>query len=236
MSALTSKTQVCNLALAEIGAARISNLDTDTSAQAVACRLHFDHVRNSLLRAHPWNFATRAVALSASATAPVNSVEFDTAWALPGDMVRLIRIQGTDRDVPVSRFEIQGRYLHTRSLTTCVLVYVSNAVPVNEWDDLFVDALRYKLASEIAPDLAQSPQMADAALQKFKALALRDAQSIDAREVASGENRTPRQQAAGSGLVQARAAHATTVISVDSGAAALVYVPDLDAIVEEDLP
>lgn len=204
MSALTSKTAVANLALAEIGAKRISDLEADSSPEAVACRLHFDHVRNVLLRSHPWSFAKLTVALSQSATDPVASTEWDAAWTLPGDMLRLIRVVGPDADLPRTRFEIAGNFLHTRDLDTCTIVYVSDSIPVTRWDDLFVDAMRYKLASEIAEDVTQNPQKADAALQKYKAMALPDAARVDAQTEASGENRTPAMQSAQSGLVQAR--------------------------------
>lgn len=200
----TSETEIANLALSEIGARRIASIDSDTSAEAVACRTHFDHCRDTLLRRHPFSFANRAVALSASATAPVASVEWDTAWVLPGDLVRLIRVVGQDMDLPEQRFEIHGRYLHTLNLSSLTIVYVTNDVPVNEWDSLFVDAMRFKLAASIAGEIAVSPEAGARALTALEQLALPDAARVDAQEVASGENRTPRRVAARSGLVRAR--------------------------------
>lgn len=208
MSAFSTTTQVANLALAELGVQRLNDLEADTSPQAVACRLHFDHVRNTLLRMHPWSFARKTAALSASATVPVASAEWDAAWALPGDMVRLIRVVGPSADLPRTRYEIAGQFLHTRGLDSLTLVYVSNDVPVPYWDDLFVDAFRYKLAAEIAEDLTQNPQKSAEALQKYKAMALPDAARVDAQAEASGENRTAAMQAAQSGLVQSRFASA----------------------------
>ena len=41
---LSSKTDICNLALAELGARRITSYDADTTVEANACRLHLDHV------------------------------------------------------------------------------------------------------------------------------------------------------------------------------------------------
>lgn len=204
MSAFTSETELANLALAEIGAKRITNLDTDTSAEAVTCRQHFAHVRNTLLRSHPWSFAKKTLALSQSATAPVASAEWDAAWALPGDMVRLIRVVGPSADLPLDRFEIAGQFLHTRGQSTITIVYVTHSSPVNEWDDLFVDALRFKLASEIAGTLTGNPQAGNDALTKYKNMALPDAARVDAQGDASGENRTAYTVAAQSGLVQAR--------------------------------
>lgn len=216
MSAFSTETQIANLALAEIGAARISALDSDTTAEAVACRQHFDHCRNVLLRLHPWNFAEKTAALSASSTAPVASAEWDTAWQLPGDLIRLIRVVGVSADIPKTRFDKHGEFLHTKNEDTLTIVYVTNDVPVPQWDDLFVDAMRYKLAAAIAEDLTQSPAKAEAALQKFKAMALPDAARIDAQEDASGENRSPMIQASQSGLVQSRYARGSTNYTISN--------------------
>lgn len=204
MSAFASPTDVANLALAEIGAKRIQDLESDSSTEAVACRLHFEHCRNTLLRRHPWSFAEKSQELTQDANPPANDAEWDAAWILPVDFIRLIRIPGDGPNAPRDRFGLSGKRLLTRGLDEVHLVYITNETPVPEWDDLFVDALRFKLASEIAEDLTGSPQRADSALTKLEQLALPDAALADAQEVASGENRTPAMQAAQSALVQSR--------------------------------
>ena len=130
--------------------------------------------------------------------------EWDAAWTLPTDMVRLIRIISGDVCNPVRSFAIEGRHLLTGLLTEVSIAYVSNAVAVSDWDSLFVDAVTYKLAAAICQDVAQNPTLQASCLQKLESLALPAAQTADAREVLSGENFGPRELASQSGLVRSR--------------------------------
>jgi hypothetical protein len=201
-SMITSETEVCNLALSFLGARRINNIESDQTTEAKSCRLLFHLVRDTLLRLHQWSFATGRVALSRVALDP--SSEWTAAWQLPGDFIRLIRIVGDSPANPVRGFALEGRQLLTRGGLPTRIVYVANSVPVAQWDPLFLDAMRLRLAAEIAQDVAQSPELAAGALAQFTRLALPAAQTADAREVLSGENMGPAAIASMSSLVQAR--------------------------------
>ncbi len=200
---LTSKTDICNLALAELGARRITSYDADTTVEANACRLHLDHVVDTLLERHQWSFATARRTLPALAATPTS--EWTKYWQLPGDCVRLIRISTGDTENPVRDFAIEGRRILTRGGgDSLLIVYVTNARTVPEWIPLFSDAVVYKLAARIAGDVTQNPALADGCLQKLESLALPAAQTADARESLSGENFGARHLASMSGLVAAR--------------------------------
>jgi hypothetical protein len=54
--------ELCNVALAHLGEARISGL-TDNAATARACAMHYEPVLKEVLRSHRWNFAVRRVAV-----------------------------------------------------------------------------------------------------------------------------------------------------------------------------
>lgn len=55
---MSSEIEVCNIALAQIGVLSINSLD-EASRAAQLCKLHYPVLRDSLLRATTWNFATR---------------------------------------------------------------------------------------------------------------------------------------------------------------------------------
>jgi len=57
------ETALCNMALGRIGAAQLTDLDTDSSAEATQCNLHLDATRDALLRSHSWRFASLWVEL-----------------------------------------------------------------------------------------------------------------------------------------------------------------------------
>ena len=52
-------TDICNIALSRLGQAAINDIE-EHSRDAIACRAHFESVRDSLLRSHAWGFATGA--------------------------------------------------------------------------------------------------------------------------------------------------------------------------------
>lgn len=61
---MTSAIDVCNNALANIGArSSIASL-TENSPESRACALQYDTVRTQLLRAAPWNFARKFITMS----------------------------------------------------------------------------------------------------------------------------------------------------------------------------
>lgn len=202
---ITTETDVANIALAEIGGRQLTDLETDTSEEAKTCRQWFALIRDGLLSAYQWNFATTRADLTA-ATDP--DTEWTSAWTLPDDHVRLIRIVGLNVDNPLREFALEGNTLLVNGLDsatdTLSIVYVSNAVAVTDWDALFIEALVYKLAAKIAPRIAQNDSLATNLLTKFQQLALPAATNKDAREVASGEGMSPQRLISQSPLCQAR--------------------------------
>ncbi len=203
---LSSKTDICNLALAKLGARRISSYEADSTVEAKACRLQLDHVIGTLLERHQWNFATVRASLPRLASAPEDG-EWTEVWQLPGDCVRLIRISSGDVVNPLRSYAMEGRRLLTRGGGDAALlpvVYITDARPVTEWSPLFTDAVVYRLAAEIAGDVTQNPTLADTCLRKLESLALPAAQTADARQALSGENFGAREMAGISGLVAAR--------------------------------
>lgn len=198
----TNPTDIANLALSAIGARRIGNIDAEDSPEAAACRLHYSLVRDSLLREYQWNHSTARAALSQRSTPP--PAEWDSACQLPSDCVRFIRISGTSQHTPHREFSIEGRTLLTKGLETVEIVYITNSTPVPHWDPLFTKALSLSLAAEIGNDIKSSAAESQAALNKFRNLALRSATNVDAKEVKSGENFGSRQMMQNSSLNRLR--------------------------------
>lgn len=208
---IASQTDLCNLALAELGARRITSFESDTTVEAKACRLHLSQVRDSLLETHQWDFATHRSALAKLPPNPADT-EYSECWQLPNDFIRLIRISGNSALNSVQTFAREGQTLLTRHISSATLpiVYIRSSVDVNLWPALFVDAVAYKLAARIAGDVTQNPALANDALQKLQTLALPAAQTSDARQTLSGENFGPFHMLAQSPLVAARLNHSSS--------------------------
>lgn len=62
---MLSPTEICNMALSHLGHGKdISDVETDTGAEAKACRIFYPTVRNKTLAAHDWQFARQQEALA----------------------------------------------------------------------------------------------------------------------------------------------------------------------------
>lgn len=176
-------TQLCNLALSRIGARRLSAYESDTSVEGTSCRLHYELARDSLLRRHQWDFAKDAKTLT-KLPATV-SPKYPASWQLPADCVRIIGASVGGKNI--TDFARQGRILLTDAYESIDLEFVSNAVPLSQWDSLFSEALALCLAKKICEDIAQNPQKMAEISGELEALALPTAQTADAREANSGE-------------------------------------------------
>jgi hypothetical protein len=198
----TSPTDIANLALSEIGSRLIASLETENSEEARVCRLHYPQCRDALLRQHQWSFATARADLSKLDAAPLS--DWDSAWQLPADCLRNIRISSGSPTTSSREFAVEGRSILTRGMDAVSLVYVTNAAAVPDWDSLFVEAMSYLLASKIAGPITQSPSIATDMLQKFRSMTLPAAETADASESQAGEVAEYRRRIARSALCNSR--------------------------------
>lgn len=167
-----SKAQICNLALAHIKQTKttISNLDTDTGNVATLCRIHYDVARQFVLADHPWNFATKRVALTDIGSPPSDWVY---RYDYPSDCLKFREIQRlskTDAPIPFTvEAEDDGSGLS-------VLTDMASAVGIYTWDvtntalfsPQFASSLSWYLASELAPALSGSETVQQAALTVYR--------------------------------------------------------------------
>lgn len=178
MAAGDSIVGICNLALVQgLGQDPISAL-TDNRKAAILCNLNYDQVRRAVLRGHIWNFAVKRAQLSASATAP--AFGFANAFSLPADYLRLVPAVGEDSNQ--EKWKIEGQYLLSDDDGAMDLIYIYDCQDPALFDPLFVQALAYALAAELAIPLTQ-----DKALRSSMEN-LRNDRLASARTVSSQDN------------------------------------------------
>jgi len=154
--AAASEVQICNLALSHLGAAAISSR-TENSAESIACNLHYDSCRDSVLRDYPWNFAAKRVALAELTDTPPAGWSY--MYSLPADCLLAREIINTLSNDPI-KFVIESNPGGTaRVLLTnqdqAVLLYTASVGEVTMFDPLFVEALSWKLASMVCMPLTR---------------------------------------------------------------------------------
>lgn len=82
---------LCSRALVRLGANPITSFNDGTAESEIAGAL-FAPIRDALLSAYPWTFATGQVALTKLATDPV--ADYQNAFQLPNDFLRAISAGG----------------------------------------------------------------------------------------------------------------------------------------------
>lgn len=180
-----TEVDVVNIALRRIGAKPVTALDDTTPNGAIAADV-YPTERDSLLRAHTWNFAVARASLTKSDTAP--TFEYANAFLLPADFLRVIAVYDNDAGDGAVRYRLET--LEISDVFTQVIACDADSVwlkYVRQMDttDLmtaqFRNLLALRCARVFAIAIANSNtlvQLIDAEIQ----VAQREAKSIDGME------------------------------------------------------
>lgn len=171
---MASDVDICNSALNMIGASNIISLTEDSRAARV-CNQRYTSVRDAVFRAHPWNCLIKRAEIAADATAP--AFEFEYQHTLPNDpyCLRVLRPQDTD-----TVFRVEGRKVLTNT-TPFKFIFVSRVTDPNEYDQLLIEALAARLASDISYALVNSAVLTQTLSAMYDAK-LSEARFVDATE------------------------------------------------------
>lgn len=161
----SSKTDIYNMALTMLGAARVTS-PTDNSKNARVISDVYDMLRLSELRKTPhWNFAIKETQLAASATTPL----FDMAYSypLPNDFVALIppydKSNYSDRD-----WVVQGSQIFTDYSSPLNIRYVADISDTGLFDPLFCVMFAAKIAETVCDSITQSNSKIQIANERYK--------------------------------------------------------------------
>jgi len=152
-------TQICNLALAKLGATPITNL-TATEPNAEHCRTHYEVTRQQLLRMAPWSFAIRRLSV-ASLTAPIYG-PWDYAYQVPDQCIQVLDVNDVDpwtsQEPP---FAMEGNTILSND-DECKVRYIVDADDPNDYPPDFVEAFALLLAGRMAGSLTNDPNLGQA--------------------------------------------------------------------------
>jgi hypothetical protein len=170
-----SSINLSSRALLKVGAHTIASFDEGTVEAEVAASL-YPTVRDGLLSAHPWNFATVQVNLPELASSPV--ADFTNAFQLPSDCIRVLSAGTSGRGQGI-RYRIVKRELHADAAEV-VLTYIARPDEM-DFPPFFDLALIAQLAAEFCIPLTDSTTRWEG-LQRVADVELRRAKLIDAQE------------------------------------------------------
>ncbi|NFV80796.1 hypothetical protein [Magnetospirillum aberrantis] len=146
---------LCSRALLKIGAATIASFEEGSAEAEVAANL-YPSIRDALLSAHPWNFATGQISLPQLVTAPV--ADYAYAYQLPADFLRALSAGIGGRGFGVS-YRIAENRLHA-DVDNLVLTYVFRPEEVS-FPPFFDQSLIARLAAEFCIPLTESTTRAE---------------------------------------------------------------------------
>ncbi|NJO36283.1 MAG: hypothetical protein HC871_00140 [Rhizobiales bacterium] len=170
-----SDVQLCSAALVKLGAEGISSFGDGTAEADVAGTL-YEIVRDGLLGAHPWSFATAHAELVLAASAPLT--DFDYAFDLPGDFINALSA-GDDCRGRGAVYQIVGREVHS-NYEELTLTYIKRPDEA-DFPTYFVSALVNRLAAEFCLPLTENASRSEL-LFKLADTELKLAKLIDSKQ------------------------------------------------------
>lgn len=170
---------LCSRALIRIGAAPISSFEEGSAESEVAGAL-YGPVRDGLLSAYPWSFATGQVALPRLAESP--AADYAYGFTLPDDFLRAISAGNGGRGRGL-RYRIARGVLQANA-EDVMLTYIFRP---NEsgFPPFFDAALMARLAAELCIPVTENTSRAEA-LYRLADLEYQRARQIDAQQDSPG--------------------------------------------------
>lgn len=180
-----NKTEICNLALSYLAKGRITDIDEETET-ARQCKIHYDHCRRRLLKAHTWGFAKRTVQLALTTE---QVPHYDYVYAYPAKCldVHLVfdELNACEMEEERYDYEISATAAHKRAILTNIenacCRYTYDIEDTDMFSDEFVEALARLMAANMAPTLTGNSEYVNINYQMMQA-AVSEAKLESARE------------------------------------------------------
>lgn len=174
-----SSIALCSRALLKLGGGTIASFDEGTAEAEIAANL-YPSVRDAILSAHPWSFATAQQRLPALMIEPV--ADFASAFQLPANFLRALSAGGGSSGQGLE-YRIAEKRLHTNA-DEVILTYIFRP---NELDfpPFFDQALIARLAAEFCIPLTESTSRSES-LYRLADQELQRAKTVDAQQETPG--------------------------------------------------
>lgn len=166
---MANKLDIYNWALIRIGEQTIED-ENERSASAELLRYIYDLTRQSLMRSYPWNFCQDTAELTQ--IADEEPPDYLYVYQLPSDCLFPTKLVAQNTDV-VSEWDYeQMRYIGENdeweirrdnklysNVSGLIIKYTVDHKDESKWDELFVDAMAWRLASEIAMQITKNEEV-----------------------------------------------------------------------------
>lgn len=186
---VSSKVEICNLALARIELNSISSYEDDNSAQAQFCRMSYEQSKSSLLGQYNWTFAISRAKLKELENENDDFNEYEHKYSLPSDFLRLVMVYNESNHPVIhfmnykAPFVMEGRHIYT-DVENAKIKYIRDVDDVSEFSPLFIDCLILDLAVRLTRLFNSSTTMLQQLLSEFT-LMIEKAKITDCQQTTS---------------------------------------------------
>ena len=177
---MASQIEICNIALGYLGAEPILSIGPETKSGRL-CGLAWDIVRDEMLACHAWNFAIRRAALAVLAATP--EFDFDYAYALPVDCLRVLVAKSEEREV---QWVIEEGVLLS-NFEDIEIKYISRITATGRYSSGFVSAMCARMAAQMALAMDGGNDGRFKTMMQVFDMQLSQAKLLDAKEYATTE-------------------------------------------------
>lgn len=150
------------MALALIAGDSIMDL-VDEVESARKANAMYTIIRDEVLRAHPWAFATKRATLAKLASVP--DFDYSYQYQLPNDCLRVMVV--SDGETDFEEYEIEGRKI----LTDEDPIYIKYTAVITDegmFDACFTSAFATRLAASLAFPIANATSLAAELMKIYK--------------------------------------------------------------------
>ncbi len=168
LETVVSEVGICNLALSHLGKPSITSL-TEGTKEAVLCNAAYEFARRLVLVRSPWTFARRTQVLAQLVTNDQSDV-WGFAYDMPDSALKLHRLVAPGERVnwntsPYDQY-IEAGVIFT-NLPDAKAAFIFDNKDVLSWSPDFADAVSFKLAEKLVPNMTRRREDARDMLQLY---------------------------------------------------------------------
>lgn len=169
---ISSKIEICNLALARIEQNSISSFENDSSVQGQFCRMVYEQSKSALLAQYNWTFAIYPAKLNQVDTELDEFKEYSYKYTLPEGFLRLVSVYNNNEEELINitnrrkPFVLEGKYLFS-DINNCKIKYIKDIDTVTDFSPLFIDCFVLDLAVRLTRIFNSSTTLQQQLLVEF---------------------------------------------------------------------
>lgn len=164
---MANTVEICNLSLGWLAVSLITSLD-DNSTQANLCKVNFPLLRDAVLEARAWTFATKRTTLPPVTNGIPAEEDFGyvNRFKLPDDHIRVLKA-GASPNFQDRLYWVKEKNEILANTPKLYLSYIYRIEDTSKFSSAFVQTLAARIASDLCVSLTENVKLQDAMWKKY---------------------------------------------------------------------